>query len=72
VTMPARPLTRLDLDGVHCCECGDPDCGEDFFIRSGCHKDTPLWAHYQDGVLHLECADCESVIARIAVAELPS
>jgi hypothetical protein len=63
-------LTRSTLDTARC---GNPDCGHDHsvvYFHSHCHPDAAPWAYYvkEDGVLVLECSECETPIAAIKVA----
>lgn len=63
-------LTRATLDSA---VCGEPGCNcgarADLYLHARCHMDSPAWVKYTaGGVLEIMCAECESLIARIAVA----
>jgi hypothetical protein len=60
--------STLNLTG-----CSNPDCGHDhsvIYFHSHCHPKAALWPCYikDDGVLVLECSECETLIAAIQVA----
>lgn len=61
------PLTRADLDLMRCAapDCG---CGGELWFHSACHPEIPAWAVYDDGMITLRCAECDTAIAEIVVA----
>jgi hypothetical protein len=64
-------LHRSDLDHRTCQIPGCDHTGHDgLFLHSACHPDIPTWAEYQvkTGMLRVTCADCQRLIAEIAVA----
>lgn len=66
------PLHREDLERAPV-PCGVPGCGgdhqdEDFWIRPGCHLDSPTWVRYRGDVLTVQCARCERDIVSLVVA----
>ena len=65
-------LTRAELDGMGCAACQAKEEHEHenngLFLHGRCHVESPTWSFYEDGILTVTCAECDSVIARIAVA----
>lgn len=62
------PKTQKDLDTVRC---SNPDCDHashgPIYLNPGCHPDAPSRCSYDNGVLTIECAVCDSVVGQIAV-----
>lgn len=61
-------LTRTELDRM---QCMTPDCDEPhgaLYFHGRCHPESPTWAWYENGVVTVECAKCEAVIAAVTVA----
>jgi hypothetical protein len=63
-------LTRNDLDET---ACGSPDCKHDhtvLYFNPRCHPEAALFVCYDkpSGNLRIECAECEHMVAEIAVA----
>ena len=63
-------LHQGDLDHMGCDGCGKkhPPGGMPLFFHGKCHLDAPSWVMYQDGVLHVACAQCGETVAEVAVA----
>lgn len=71
-----RPLTRIDADitfsqGCANPQCKDPFCGDELYINQICHPHAPTQTKYskKDGVLTVECAECDKPIAAFKIAE---
>jgi len=62
-------LTRVQIDPMTCavpgCDHTDHDGG--MVMHPRCHVGTPTWCSYGNGVLTISCAECDQVVARIAV-----
>ena len=64
------PMTRTELDKVVAAGCQQPGCnckGQPISFHPGCHPNSPTWASYFDGTLYIQCAECRSPIAAVAV-----
>ena len=62
-------LYREDLNLMKCPN--HPDgigCEDRIYLHSRCHIDKPLWVSYFDGILVVQCSQCDKVLAQIAVA----
>jgi hypothetical protein len=62
------PLTRADLDRT---TCDSPGCNcstGGIYFHSRCHPDAPTWARYENSILTVECAVCETTVTEIVVA----
>lgn len=61
-------ITQDIMSVISCSDCQDEDCENAFYFHSHCHPEVPTWGRYIHGILELVCAECDDVIARIAVA----
>lgn len=62
-------LTQEQLDNM---QCAIPGCSKDhgpLYLHGRCHIEAPTEVVYFNGELMIACAECQSPIARIAVAE---
>jgi hypothetical protein len=72
--MNARRSAMLYLEDLQHLSCSDPDCPDThdgpLYWRSRCHPTVGTWVVFQPGSTHLHviCAKCEQLIARVAVA----
>jgi hypothetical protein len=67
----ARQAGAVDRATLDRTRCSDPDCTEDhgrLYLHSNCHPDSATWAVYEDGLLRVECAECEREIVTVRVA----
>jgi hypothetical protein len=66
-------LSREILDRL---SCQNPNCThadhEALYLHAKCHISSPTWAKYVagSGVLQILCAECNAVVAQIAVASI--
>lgn len=66
------PLTRVELDQMHTCQCAD--CKRtglaQIYLHQRCHQGAPTWSFYEraKGTLTVECSVCRKPIAVIKVA----
>jgi hypothetical protein len=69
--MTAGPLTRADLDQLHCAVpgCTHEDHRE-MWLHGACHRSAGSRVKYdrERGTLIIACRQCEKFIAEIAVA----
>lgn len=65
-----QPLTQVDFSTMGCHEPGCDHTSHEgpMFIHPACHKGTPTFVSYEDGVITITCAECENLVARIEVA----
>lgn len=66
---PMMALTQKDMDGMGC---GHEDCDHtshttELVLHPKCHVGTPTWCSYDNGVIVVRCAECDQMVARIAV-----
>jgi Zn ribbon nucleic-acid-binding protein len=66
---PALPLTREQLDTMRC-ETPGCECGGGRILKPACHPAGRLEIWYADGVVHVTCLECRSLVTRIAVASV--
>jgi hypothetical protein len=67
------PIGKTELDTMGC---ETPNCEHDhsiLFLHPGCHPKAGLGAAYHkaDGVVTLECAECETMVGAFWVGERP-
>ena len=70
------PLTAADFKNLKCeapgCECGGIIGSGAMIFHSKCHPHDPTWAVYRgEGVLEIECSVCDSLIAKVKLADGP-
>jgi hypothetical protein len=58
---------RDTLDRMGCAVCHGEEGGP-LYLHSRCHPRAATWARYEDGVLTVECAECETEIVAVKVA----
>ena len=65
----ATPMTRLQLDGMTCHaeDCDHSGHDNEMYMHPRCHVGSPTWAVYEDGVINVKCAECKTLVVRIAV-----
>jgi len=63
-------LYQEDMDKMTC-QCGKPECEGALFLHSKCHLYHHLEAKYFKGELTLMCAQCDKIVAVVAVAQKP-
>ena len=61
------PLYKEDMKDLRC-TCGHPGCEDPLYLHPKCHIEAPTWAKYFDGILTIECIECEQIIAEFAIA----
>ena len=68
-TSRPQALTRVQMDPMTCAVpgCDHTDHGGGMFMHPRCHVGTPTWCSYGNGVVTISCAECDQVVARIAV-----
>ncbi len=65
-------VTRVILDAE---TCADPDCQAPhgtktpLFLHGACHPTVPTWAVYEDGVMTMRCAECDTFVMSFLVAD---
>jgi len=66
----AAPMTRAQFDGMSCHAegCDHSSHDTEMYLHPRCHVGSPTWAVYEDGVVNVKCAECETLVVRIAVA----
>jgi hypothetical protein len=68
LSMPA--LTREQLDAI-ACDCGDGPYQSTLTLTPRCHPHSAVFVSYEDGIVSVTCAACQTVVAQIAVASEP-
>ena len=68
------PIGKAELNTMGC---ETPNCGHDhsvLYLHSGCHPEAGMYAAYHkaDGIVTLECAECEKPIGAFFVGEKPA
>lgn len=70
------PMYREELDEARCGGKhpeGHPDCDHnELYAHPACHRDSPTWFVYADGVGTVICAECENPVVKIAIASKES
>lgn len=71
--MPLLPLTRAQLDDMRCgMEHNGRPCnhaqGEPLYLHGRCHPKAATRTIYHHGMLRIECAKCDALVATIEVA----
>lgn len=61
-------LTRAELDSASCSDPGC-ECSDVLYFHGKCHPESATFTYYSNGMLVVECATCETMIAEISVAE---
>jgi hypothetical protein len=64
----AAGLTQTALDRMQCSQPGCKEPHGPLYLHGLCHPESPTWARYAKGVLTVECAECKTLVAVIAVA----
>jgi hypothetical protein len=69
----SKVLTRTDMDKMMTQGCQAPGCtcsGGPLAMAQRCHPGAGVDAFYhEDGTLHIECHECESPVAVVAIAK---
>jgi hypothetical protein len=66
-----KPLTRDQLAVMQCQAPGCTHVGHDeLYLHGRCHPESPTWCAFylSTGTLKVVCAECDNMIAEIAVA----
>jgi len=65
----APPLTQTEFDQMTCSDssCDHTAHDRQMMIHPKCHVGTPTWCIYENGVMDIRCAECNSLVVRIAV-----
>lgn len=68
-----KPLSRAELDHVHCdvkgCNSVHDDGHAALFLHPRCHRDSPTWACYTQGLVLVSCVVCGRPVGAIAVRD---